>query len=242
MNRFSILAFAGAALAFGQVGAATVEIAASATNAHETVYGIGSTSARGTNLAGMIVTAEFADGTTETNTWQAFDPWTNGGFNGTGLSMSFGWDQFALSAHSLLSSVSLQAAPGNALFDIGNYSSTLAPYPAVDTAGTAIGAPFSITDPDDYAGVIRAEYSGIVNIAGQTAAGDTYTDILIDFSGLDAGGLLGALTFTPGDMDLIAVAGDLTPVQSLAAPLPSSLLLLLSAFGLIAGVRREAIA
>jgi hypothetical protein len=218
-----------------------MSVTASDSQAYETVHGIRSdTATRGKDLAGMVVTTTFADGTTEVNTWQQFDPWTNGGFHGIGLSLVMGWDGFELTANKTITTILLEAALGNSLFDIGNYTSTIAPYPVVDTQGTYIGKPVSIHDAsDDLTGEIKAHYSGIVNIAGQQAAGDAYANLALDFYGLAGGGLSGFLKFDP-DLDTLAVAGDLNPVIGVV-PTPPSLPLVLSGLMMLgfAGARRR---
>ena len=56
-------------------------------------------------------------------------------------------------------------------------------------------------------------YSGIVNRAGSPAVGDLYTTMVVDFSKLPGGGLLGDLRWN-SDIDTMRDAGDLVPADA----------------------------
>lgn len=55
----------------------SIDIVRADENPHETVNGIRSdTNSRGVDLEGSKITATYADGSTETLTWRAFDSYT----------------------------------------------------------------------------------------------------------------------------------------------------------------------
>lgn len=185
----------------------------------------------GRDLTGMIVTASYVDGTTEAVTWGA----TRGAFGqsvGSGFSLVFGWSEFALSMTKSLASLSLDSRTGNAVFDTSRSTR-----PGDDTYGTKGGYPFEISGDYDPDGMIDVTYSQGFIVAGYERAPDTYTRMSIDFRGLEGGGLSSALQFRT-DLDSLAVAGDLSSV-----PLPASLLMFASAFGVLGAgaVRKRAV-
>ena len=203
--------------------------------AHETAHAIGSTATRGNNLDGMRVTASYGDGFSEVLTWAAYDRYTNGGAVGTGIDVSMGWQGFRLSSTQLLTGLLFEADLGNAVFDMDWANNT-----AGDTPTTGRGVPFEFLNGSDAAmdGVVTASYSNIVNVAGAAAVGDIYTDMFVDFSRIIGGGLLGSVAFE-SDLDSLAVAGDLSPVDISAVPLPATLPLMLVGLGGIGLMRRK---
>lgn len=222
---------------FGVANGATVNVIAAANNPQETVQGIRTnTTTFGKDLAGMLVTAEYEDGTSEVLTWQARDIWVNGDVGSSNIYMEAGdtYNGFHLTTYKPLSSLLLQAAPANSIFDMSNANDGA----VGDTPTTKIGYPFEILSGADlFTGNVTAVYSGIVNMAGRAADGDAYTDLLIDFRDITEGGLLGYIQFGM-DMDTLAVSGDLVSVSEV--PLPASLPFLalgVAIFGLI-GRRR----
>lgn len=179
-------------------------------NPHETVHGFrADTVSRGVDLAGAKVTATYADGSTETLTWRAFDSYTYGGAVGDNIEMSFGYDWHEMSTTKLLASLKIDLQPASSVFDttFGHDDS-----PNGDsTPGTKNGYPFKLEPSyEGISGNISVTYSGIVNIAGSPAVGDAYTTMLIDFSQLSGGGLLGGLKWN-SDIDTLENSGDLVP-------------------------------
>jgi hypothetical protein len=204
--------------------------------AQETVNGIRSTTTTfGSDLGGMNLTATYGDGSSEVLTWVAENPVysVNGGVSGSGISISAGWDGFELSTTRLLTGLSMSAGAAGSLFDISFAQGT-----AGDTPTSLIGFPLSFVENTVLDGTVTAEYSGIVNMAGDVARGDLYTDMSIDFSQVSVGGLLGSVRFYT-DLDTLADFSDLSPVDISAVPLPATLPLMLVGLGGIGLMRRK---
>lgn len=188
----------------------TIDIVKLDENPHETVNGLRvDTVSRGVDLEGATIRATYADGTTETLTWQAFDPYTFGGANGEGISAQYGYDWHELSASKLLVSLEIDLQPSSSVFDV---DLDYADYPAGNsTPGSHNGFPFELdAEFGELSGNLTVTYSGIVNIRGADAIGDLYTTMTVDFSGLSAGGFLGELRWR-SDIDTLEVPGDLLP-------------------------------
>ncbi len=179
-------------------------------NPHETVHGIrADTSTRGVDLEGAQITATYADGSTETLTWQAFDPFTNGGAIGENINMSYGDSWHELTTTKLLTSLRFDIQPANSVFDT-TFTTDDDPLGG-STPGSKNGFPFKLSpEYEDMPGDFKVIYSGIVNLAGSPAEGDLYTTMVVDFSNLPAGGLLGDLSWNT-DIDTMKDAGDLVP-------------------------------
>lgn len=179
-------------------------------NPHESVSGIrDDTSSRGVDLEGATITAKYADGTTEILTWQAFDPFTFGGVIGTNIDMSYGFDWHDLTTSKLLTSLKFDLQPASSVFDttVDNDDFPV----GQSTPSSLFGFPFRLApEYEAMPGDLAVEYSGIVNLSGSPAVGDLYTTMVVDFSGLPAGGLLGDLRWN-SDIDTMKDAGDLVP-------------------------------
>jgi hypothetical protein len=209
------------AIIAGTANAATIEFNSFTGNAMETAYGMrDDTTTRGADLDGAIVTATFVDGSQEAVTWQALDQWTNGTAVGDDFTVSMGWMGFELSTTNLLASIEFYLAPASTVFDI----SLAAEGADGNTPTSRRGYPFEIYEGGDILeGIINVTYLGAVNLAGQAAAGDLFTTMLVDFTQLATGGLFGDVSFQ-SDMDTLRYAGDLAPAD---VPLPASFALLL---------------
>lgn len=177
-------------------------------DARETLYGIrDDTSSRGVDLAGAVVIATFADGSVETLTWEAYDPYTLGGAVGTDITLAYGWSEHELTVSKELASLQIDLAPASSVFDT---TETLDDDPlGGSTAGSSFGYEFGLLgDYGDLGGAVTATYSGIVNLVGSAAQGDLYTTLFLDFSTLTDGGILGDVTWN-SDIDTLRYQGDL---------------------------------
>ncbi|WP_050525865.1 Hint domain-containing protein [Pseudorhodobacter aquimaris] len=179
-------------------------------NPHETVHGIrDDTSSRGVDLEGATITATYADGTTETLVWQALDPYTFGGATGTDIDMSFGFEWHELSTDKLLTTLEIDLQPASSVFDTtfemedDSYGGS--------TPSSLNGFPFKLApEYETMSGGLTVTYSGVVNLTGRAAVGDLYTTMVVDFTDLPPGGLLGDLRWN-SDIDTMKAAGDLKP-------------------------------
>lgn len=188
----------------------SIEIVRLDENPHETVHGFRTdTMSRGVDLDGAKIIATYADGTTETLTWRAIDSYTYGGANGANIDMSYGYDWHHLNTTKALASLTIDLQPASSVFDT---TTDYDDYPvSASTPGSKNGFPFQL-EPS-YANLgskIAVTYSGIVNVQGTSAVGDTYTTMTIDFSQFPGGGLLGDLQWN-SDIDTLEKAGDLIP-------------------------------
>lgn len=179
---------------------------------HETVHGIrDDTSSRGVDLEGARITLTYADGTTETLTWHATDPYTNGGAVGENTQMSFGYDWHHLETTKPLATMEIDLQPASSVFD-----TTTTPDDDPNggsTPNSLEGFPFRVdSGSQDLAGDLEVTYSGIVNLAGSPPAGDLFTTMTVDFSGLPGGGLKGCLDWK-SDIDTMREKGDLVSTE-----------------------------
>lgn len=179
---------------------------------HESVHGLREdTTSRGVDLDGARIVATYADGSTEVLTWQALDPYTNGGATGQGIDLFFGNDWHALSTSKLLTSLEIDLQPASSVFDT---TFTTDDDPAGgSTPGSKNGFPFHLApEHDGMSGQLAVTYSGVVNLEGSPAQGDLYTTMVVDFTGLPEGGFLGDLKWN-SDIDTMKVDGDLVPTS-----------------------------
>jgi len=190
----------------------SVSFLAGTTNNTDSLTGFGTT---GDLMAGMDVTAHFADGSSESTTW------TSLGFpagNAVGADWSIFESGDTFGSHWILSNdtgktmsrVVIDAGPGDTVFDTDSS--------IFGTPGSARGWTFEVVS-DHSALDIMATYVDEVALTGDTPVGDLYRFLDIDFhaTGLASGGDLRWIS----DTDNIAFAGDLTPI-----PEPSTLLVL----------------
>lgn len=214
-----VLAAAFAISGSSAVQAATIDVTRIADNPHESVFGLrANTGTEGRDLDGAIITATYADGSSEALVWEAvnFDYTLDGGATGAGVSLFMNYDALQVTASAMMTSLSFDLAPATTVFD-SMYG--LFPFPDPgSTPGSSFGNEFVFAEGEaSMVGTLGVTYSGIVNLAGAEAAGDLFTTMTLDFTGLVGGGYQGYFSFY-SDMDTMEVAGDLTPV-----PLPTSL-------------------
>lgn len=230
----AILATIALSLPSAAAHAATINVDQEVGQAMESEFGMSSgTSTHGRHLGGMLLTATYSDGTSEDLVWNAYSG--HGDVTGSGLYMSFTWDYFRLTTTKFLTTLSMDAAPANAIFD----TLFLGEGDVGNTPGTSYGFTYRMRDGDELGGDISVTYSNQMSIKGADAQGDAYTKMRIDYTGLDGGGLLGYTGFST-DLDSIMVAGDLNPVGISEVPLPAGLPLLLAGLGLLGLQRRKA--
>ncbi len=240
-----------AAFAFSMVGlsapqAATINIVRDAGTLYNTNFGIrDNTATVGSDLDGAIITVEYAGGPSEQIVWDGpgtfFPEAGTGVFNeagvegyynipgwadGTDADLYLEWDGFEVTTTRLVTSISIDLTAASSVFDT---IFTLGPS-ALSTTGSSFGFPFEIySGGSALMGAITATYTGIVGLAGAAPAGDLFTTLTVDFSGLTAGGFLGELSFR-SDMDTLRFAGDL---ELAVVPLPGSMAVLLGGLAVL---------
>lgn len=186
----------------------TIDIVRLDEDPRESDFGVrADTSSRGVDLEGAQITATYADGTSETLTWQALDPYTTGGATGTDIDMFFGYSWHELTTTKLLTSLEIDLVPASSVFDT-TFAMDDDPLGG-STPSSKNGYPFKVApEYEDLSGNITATYTGIVNLTGSEAVGDLYTTMILDFSGLPAGGLLGDLVW---NSDIDTLTGPFQP-------------------------------
>ncbi len=191
----------------------TIDIVRLDEDPQESTVGIRTdTSSRGVDLEGAQITATYADGSTETLTWHATDPYTYGGATGTDINMSYGYSWHDLSTTKLLTSLQIDLAPADSVFDT-TFAMDDDPLGG-STPSSKNGYPFKFApEYEDMSGSVKVTYTGIVNLAGSPAVGDLYSTMIIDFSGLPDGGLIGDLKWN-SDIDTFE---DTVPVDLTAS-------------------------
>ena len=205
--------------------AASVTLAFEEGVVHETMTGVrANTSTYGSDLVGATVDVSYVDGGTETLTWALIDTDYLGGVSSAGMSLQTqGWDGMLLQANRLLASITMNLVAASSLFDAG----TAYEGDPNNTDTTLVGFPYRAIGLDTLIGEVVVTYRNAIQLAGQPIQGDAYTTMVVDYTGLQGGGLLGSTLFET-DMDTLAVAGDLSPV-----PLPAGMVLMLSSLGLL---------
>jgi len=135
-------------------------------------------------MAGMTVSATFSNGQTQTCTWGATGAGSGGCTGGAAADGSFSLAASAdtytnpflltnLSTQALLLSLTLNALPGNAVFDV---VATPGLTPGSDLGQAVSGFTTPTTAPDGL-----GSYLNIVTVGGNPAQGDLYTQLVIDF-------------------------------------------------------------
>jgi len=143
-------------------------------------------------MAGMTISATFSNGQTQNCTWGATGPGSGGCTGGAvadgSFSLSASGDTYTnpflltnLSTQALLLSLTLNALPGNAVFDV---VATPGLTPGSDLGQAVSGFTTPASAPNGL-GV----YSNLVSVGGNPAQGDLYTQLVISFGsiGLAAG-------------------------------------------------------
>ena len=193
-----------------------IETDTNAVDAHRSVNGTNGggdfLNARGGDFDGMVMTIDYADGTTETVTWSAVDGET-GEAVGSGVAAtatgSTHFGGFQLDATDRVAKITLETLPAaKVFFDV---TRAFNGQPG-DTAGTFSGGPLIFVSGDPLSGLIKTAYSGVIGFGDAPFGADAFTTVELDFTGLDGGGFLGSTEFGI-DLDRLAVEGDLAPVD-----------------------------
>ncbi|WP_424964500.1 VPLPA-CTERM sorting domain-containing protein [Dinoroseobacter sp. S375] len=197
-----------------------------------TTDAIGGFATTGGDMDGMLVTGTFAGGASETLTFNG----TGGTAGSTGagsFSVALNGNSFTSSwsvnvSSGLLTSLQLQGAPGDTIFDV---ATSLA---GGSTENSENGRTFEETS--NLSGAIVATYSNNVALTGDAPVGDLYESLFIDLSGLAGGGLSSTQTLAfRADTDNAAAGSSVVP----AIPLPASFPLILAGLGALGLTRKR---
>lgn len=233
-NLVTGIAFAGAA-AFAQTStAATVNIT-TINNPVLFTAEVFDFTTTGADMGGMIVTATFASGATQSAVWGATGAVSGGAFGSMfevfvdGDTYTSVWSLKNTSAERLVS-VFFNGPAGNTIFDRTEPSNG----PNFGTENSRRGRDFTYVSGAPN-GVIDVTYSGIIALESDVPVGDIYAFLNVDLNGLAGGGLASGTTLRfRQDTD-----NAIVPV-----PVPASFLLFASALGGVGFLarRRKAIA
>lgn len=153
------------------------------------IPGVAQFATDGADMVGMLITATFEDGFSETISWQATGAASGAAF-GTDWTITEAGDTFATNAWSFLTNrnsdlveLIFDGAPGLTLFDLG--------VPDPGTPGSASGKDFATSLADD--GMVVATYSNVIASGGNPAVGDLFQLLTVDFSDIEA---MGNFTFS----------------------------------------------
>ncbi len=188
-----------ASLAMSTANAATVTVNYDAGTLQDTTA-ITNYATTGANMDGMNLEITYGDGTSTSALWgntgisSGVATWTGGFLELIGDSFYSSWN---LVAQTGISSILLDAAIGNSLFDT-TFDNSLG------TVGSAAGRDFSVTSASaDYN--ITATYIDAIGVAGNAAVGDIYRYLFIDFGQTAYTGTLGFLQDTDNLRDISPV-------------------------------------
>lgn len=191
----------------------------------------------GANMDGMLVTAYFASGGSETVLWGDTGA-VSGAAVGTGWSLSesgdtFGgeWTLYNASAGNI-TRLLIDAGKGNTVYDVNYDNGVLGSGASTDfgTTESARGWTFDVVSGSANLS-LAATYRDAVTLTGTSPVGDLYRYLDISFNAFDNGERLVYIS----DTDNILFAGDITPVPEVMTTL---LPLGIAVFGLAFASRR----
>jgi hypothetical protein len=223
----------GVALVAGNATAATVTVNTDNSNLLVTT-GLTGFATSGDEMTGMVVTADFSNGASETLNW-AVTGAGSGGVTGGLFSLNMSGDTFTApwtlvntnaAPGAVLTNLTINAGAGDTVFDIVN-----GPFGTDGSADGRAFEEFSAPIPGD----ITALYSNPVALSGDPFVGDLYALLSVDFTELLDAGLLVGLQFDfRADTDNLFISGDLRPI-----PLPAALPLMLTGLGVLGFLARR---
>jgi hypothetical protein len=222
--------------------------------------GLATSTTRGGDMSGMLVTWTFVDGSVESGTWKGGGPTYHGVLagrfqvymlsNGNTYSNSF----YVVNETGLgLASIRFNGAPGRTVFDC-DWNGTACGGPGKSfgfngSAGSATGATAKTTTTSNYLALgvnPTFTYSNLVGIGGAAPVGDLFEQLLIEFSGRGLGPCWNCYGSGSRYYDFIADTdnSDLTlPPPAAAAistvPEPGTYALLAAGLAVLAGVKRR---
>lgn len=246
-----------AAFAFmgGLAQAATVVVTTDPGTSFQSPTGVrADTGSRGVDLTGAIVTATYADATSESITWQNIDLYTPGKARGANFALFSDYRGFDLQADLVLASLSIDLSTSNSIVDGSGRSVFDALAAPAGEPGNTPSSSFGIPvrfDGQSYViesffgqslsgtnivspnGTVNATYANGVGIGATQPQGDLFSTLTLDFTALVGGGFLGQTNFQADVDTLTSVA---------AVPLPAGLPLLLAGLAGLGVIRRRAAA
>ena len=220
----------------GAANAAVINVTTSAASP-QAGLGIATSSTTGADMDGMRVTATFLDGSTDLGIWGTPGATSGAAVGGGGLfnlsvpnNTFFAKWTLTNTYSSLLTSLVINAGSVAVVFDIIASPAT--------TPGSSGGRAFTDATAG-LLGTINVQYVKPVNILPNSALGDLYSMIRVDFTGLNAGGIS-----TNTQYKFTAETDNLDLAILIGTPVPAALPLMLASFAGLAwmGHRRKALA